>query len=186
MSLSSALSDISDMSVDDLEKLAEQVQARIAESKRENVDERIAAFKKSDEYKSLVKRMKAVVKKGDKLDNIEADLHVDLTLHLSVSTREHMCNVVDGCERSVDDLFEVKLSGEVKGRMPQAVKETLQQAVDRYTEDACDDLWTLFPAFQGKIEEVEIEVFALNDDIGSALNQHNLEFDDAFDGLFDE
>jgi len=184
MSLSSALSDVSEMSLADLQNLQEQVQARIVEVRRENVDERIAEFKKSSEFKSLVKRMRATAEKGDKLDNIEVELHADLVLNLSVTTKDHMSNVLDGCCDG-DDLFEVSLCGEIKGRLPAGVKETLQQAVNRYTEDACEDLWNLFPALKVKVENVETEVANINTEISDALANHDLEFDDVFGGVFE-
>ena len=166
------------MDIPALNQLVHDAQQRIQSLEVGTKDERVAAFKKSDFYKGLKQKMAAF--NAEIKAALKQKGTVEATIRFSATTSQEY-DLEDGVYQGYDELFELSAeAGKVSGEgLSKEQKERIQQAVDEFVCDMCDDGFDLFfPKLRDVFQDIENRVSEFNDELETELSKHSLSVED--------
>lgn len=162
-----------------LNQLIQQAQSRIQSLDSGTREERRAAFKKSDFYKTFKQKV-AAIKAEVKAAMKEGKGTFEATIRFSVKTIEQY-SVDDGVYQGYGDLFDFEVvAGKVSGEgLTKEQKQRLEEAVDEYAGGMCEEgMEVFFPKLREGFQTLEEKISDLNTELETELQNHHLSTDD--------
>lgn len=161
-----------------LNQLVRDAQQRIQSLEVGTKEERIAAFKKTEFYKGLKQKVAAF--KAEIKEALKQKGSIEATIRFTASASQES-SLEDGIYQGYDELFEFSAeAGKVSGEgLTKEQKERIQEAVEEFVCDMCDDGFDLFfPKLREPLEDIETRVSEFNDELEAELSKHSLTVED--------